>query len=187
MVKPRQPEPILKFIDSYCELYQYIFPCVSSFENFKYLHLGLISELKRKTLPEIAQVAGLDNEQSLHHFLTKSPWLISDLRNQRLEIILKVLQGREIIIIIDEKGSKKKGKKTDYVKRQYIGNLGKVEQGMVAVTAYGYIEGITFPLIFEIYKPKEKLKEGDIYKSKPEIACDLIKDLQKKGFNFSYS
>jgi len=33
---------------------------------------------------------------------------------------------------------------TDYVKRQYIGNLGKIENGIVAVTAYGLCEGMTF-------------------------------------------
>jgi len=33
-------------------------------------------------------------------------------------------------------GIKKKGNKTDYVKRQYIGNLG-TENGIVVVTAYG--------------------------------------------------
>jgi len=32
-----------------------------------------------------------------------------------------------------------KGQHTDYVKRQYIGNLGKIENGIVAVTAYGLI------------------------------------------------
>jgi len=39
---------------------------------------------------------------------------------------------------------KKKGNTTDYVKRQYIGNLGKVENGIVAVTAYGMFCGMTF-------------------------------------------
>jgi len=53
---------------------------VRSFEAFKQLHLGLISQVKRKTLPAIAQVAGLHNAQSLHHFLTASPWQTSDLR-----------------------------------------------------------------------------------------------------------
>lgn len=52
----------------------------------------------------------------------------------RLELILQVLAGREIILIIDETGDKKKGSTTDYVKRQYIGNLGKIENGIVAVT-----------------------------------------------------
>jgi len=47
-----------------------------------------------------------------------------------------------------------------YVKRQYIGNLGKIENGIVAVTAYGLINNITVPLLFEVYKPKERLKPG---------------------------
>jgi SRSO17 transposase len=51
MVKPRPSASTVQFIDSYCELYQNLFPEVRSFENFKYLHLGMISDLKRKTLP----------------------------------------------------------------------------------------------------------------------------------------
>ena len=86
----------------------------------------------------------------------------------RLKLILQVLAGREIILIIDETGDKKKGSTTDYVKRPYIGNLGKIE-GIVAVTAYGLFEGMTFPLMFEVYKPKQRLLEGDTYQSKPQI------------------
>lgn len=63
----------------------------------------------------------------MHHFLSKFPWLAQKLRQQRLEIILKMLPGREIILIIDDKGDKKQGGATDYVKRQYIENLGKAE------------------------------------------------------------
>jgi SRSO17 transposase len=48
---------------------------------------------------------------------------------QRLELILKCLRCRKIQLIIDETGDRKKGKKTDYGSRQYIGNLGKVENG----------------------------------------------------------
>lgn len=69
-------------------------------------------------------------------------------------------------------------------KRQYIGNLGKVENGIVAVTAYGLIEGMTLPLIFEVYKPKERLKRGDTYRTKPEIAAILIQKLEAMGFKF---
>jgi SRSO17 transposase len=79
-------------------------------------------------------------------------------------------------------GDRKKGKKTDYVQRQYIGNLGKVENGIVAVTAYGIFKGMTFPLLSEVYKPKSRLKEGDEYKSKPQIAGEMIKKLKEIGF-----
>jgi SRSO17 transposase len=99
MVEPRPPHPTVQFVDSYCQLYQNLFPEVRSFEAFKYLQVGLISEIKRKTLPAIAKVVGLDNEQSLHHFLSKPPWKVQELRQQRLEIILKILSGREIILI----------------------------------------------------------------------------------------
>jgi SRSO17 transposase len=60
----------------------------------------------------------LDNEQSLHHFLTESPWLAADLMAERIRIILKMLVGREIVLIIDDTGDRKKGKRTAYVKRQ---------------------------------------------------------------------
>lgn len=184
MTERRQAAPTVKFVDEYCQWYQQLFPEVRSYEAFKYLHVGMISDIKRKSLPEIGKFVGLKNEQSLLHFLTESPWQVEDLREQRVKLILQVLQGREINLIIDETGDRKKGSKTDYVKRQYIGNLGKVENGIVAVTAYGLIEGMTFPLIFEVYKPKERLERGDAYRTKPEIAAILIQKLQAMGFKF---
>ncbi|TRU86978.1 MAG: hypothetical protein EWV76_11620 [Microcystis novacekii Mn_MB_F_20050700_S1] len=81
---------------------------------------------------------------------------------------MNLVNGEEIMIMIDETGDKKKGKTTDYVKRKYIGNLGKIENVIVAVTAYGLFRGMTFPLIAEVYKPRERLKEGDNDKSKPQ-------------------
>ena len=185
MVEPRPDAPTIKFVDEYCQWYKNLFSDVRSFEAFKYLHVGCISDLKRKTLPAIAKIVGLSNQQGLNHFLTDSPWSVSKLRALRLELILQVLKGRPIIVIIDETGDKKKGNKTDYVKRQYIGNLGKTENGIVVVTAYGVFCGITFPLLFEVYKPKERLKPGDRYRTKPEIAAMLMRKLQSMGFNFN--
>ncbi len=182
MDKPRAARPTIKFIDEYCDSYRNLFPEVRSFEAFKHLHVGMISPIKRKTLPEIAKVTGLENEQSLHHFLTKSPWSASEIRKQRLSVILQGLKGRRIFLIIDETGDKKKGKRTDYVNRQYLGKLGKIDNGIVAVTAWGLIDGITFPLIFEVYKPKTRLLDADTYRSKPEIAAQMIREIKQMGF-----
>lgn len=184
MFGAREPASTIKFVDDYCEWYRKLFPEVRSFEAFKYLHVGMISDIKRKTLPARSRVVGLSNEQGLLHFLTESPWELEQLRLARLRLILKVLAGREITLIIDETGDRKKGSTTDYVKRQYIGNLGKIENGIVAVTAYGLLEGITFPLIFEVYRPQERLLEGDRYLSKPKIAIKMIMYLQTLGFKF---
>ena len=185
MVEPRPAAPTIKFVDEYCQWYKNLFSDIRSFEAFKYLHVGCVSDLKRKTLPAIARIVGLDNQQGLHHFLTSSPWSVEKLRQLRLELILQVLKGRPLVLIIDETGDKKKGNKTDYVKRQYIGNLGKTENGIVVVTAYGVFCGMTFPLLFEVYKPKEKLKPEAQYRTKAEIAALLMKKLEAMGFNFN--
>ncbi|MBE8987310.1 hypothetical protein [Nostoc sp. LEGE 12450] len=52
----------------------------------------------------------------------------------------------------------------------------------VSVNAYGVVDGITYPLMFQIFKPKNRLKEGDKYKSKPQIAVEIIQELQEWGF-----
>ena len=49
----------------------------------------------------------------------------------------------------------KKGRKTDYVSRQYLGSVGKIDHGIVSVNAYGVYENITFPLIFKVLNLKE--------------------------------
>jgi len=101
-----------------------------------------------------------------------------------LEIILEVLAGRSLILLIDETGDCKKGTSTDYVKRQYIGNVAKKENGIISVTAYDLVDGMILPLTFEGYKPRERLKEKEEYQSKPQIAAQLIRQLQAMGFVF---
>jgi SRSO17 transposase len=184
MPASREARPTIRFVDEYCQLFENLFAEVRSYEAFKRLHLGMISEIKRKSLPAIAKAVGLDNQQTLHHFLTESPWQVQQFRLRRLELILKVLQGRSLILLIDETGDCKKGNSTDYVKRQYIGNVGKKENGIVAVTAYGLVDGMILPLSFEVYKPRERLKDGDEYYSKPQIAATMIRQLQAMGFKF---
>ncbi len=79
-------------------------------------------------------------------------------------------------------GDRKKGKKTDYVNRQYLGSVGKVDNGIVSVNVYKVYENITFPLITRTYKPKDRLKEKDKYKTKTEIAAEIVEELVKLGF-----
>lgn len=97
MVDPRAARPTLRFVDEDCEMYADLFPEVRSFEAFKYLHVGMISDLKRKTLPAIAKAVGLNNEQGLHPLLTKSPWSVTRLRQTRLKLILELVNGQSLM------------------------------------------------------------------------------------------
>lgn len=178
----RDAQPTVSVIDQYCQGYKDLFAEVRSYECFKYLHLGMLSPIKRKSLPEIAKIVGIKSPQSLHHFLSNSPWSARKLKERRLAQTLKALKEEKMIVIIDETGDRKKGKKTDYVARQYLGSIGKIDQGIVSVNAYGVYENITVPLIFKVFKPKGTLKEGDVYKTKIELASEILTELVEWGF-----
>jgi len=182
---PRDAHPTVAIIDEYCAEYKDLFKEVRNYECFKYLHLGIISPIKRKSLPEIAKVVGINSAQSLHHFIANSDWSALALRSRRLVKIKKKLQGKAITVVIDETGDRKKGKKTDYVARQYLGSIGKIDNGIVSVNAYGVYCNITFPLIVKIFKPKGTLKAEDKYKTKIELAAEIITELINEGFNIS--
>ena len=72
MTTARQATTTVTFVDEYCALYQDLFPDVRSFEHFTYLHLGMLSEIKRKTRPSIAKVNGDLDPQALHHFVANA-------------------------------------------------------------------------------------------------------------------
>lgn len=128
-------------------------------------------------------MVSINSPQSLHHFIANSEESVSELKSRRLAKIKKALNGNAITVVIDETGDRKKGKKTDTVARQYLGSLGKVDNGIVSVNAYGVYNDITFPLIVKIFKPKGTLKEEDKYKNKIELASEIITKLIDEGFN----
>ena len=172
----------ISFIDEYCSGYKGLFAEVRSYECFKDLNLGIITTINRKSLPEISKVVGVNSAQALHHFLAKSPWSVGKFRDIRLEKTLAAVKGKAIKVIIDETGDRKKGNKTDYVARQYLGSVGKVDRGMVSVNAYGVYQNITFPLIWKIFKPRGTLKAEDNYQTKIELAQEIITELVGLGF-----
>ena len=178
----RDAQPTVSVIDEYCKEDKSLFSEVRSYECFKYLHLGIISPIKKKSLPEIAKIVGINSPQSLHHFIAYSPWEVAELRLRRLQKTLQALKEEKIIVIIDETGDRKKGNKTDYVSRQYLGSVGKIDRGIVSVNAYGVYKNITFPLMFKIFKPKGTLKEDEQYKTKIQLASEMITELIDFGF-----
>ena len=184
MTQKRSAKPTVAFVDEYSHLYQDLFPDVRSFEHFTRVLLGTLSESKRKSLPAIAKATGESDPQALHHCVANAPWSAEQLRERRLSLLKQALAGRAFILCIDETGDRKKGKTTDYVASQYIGNIGKLANGMVSVNAYGVLETITVPLLFKAYKSRTRLKPEDPYKTKPELAIEIIEELEQWGFPF---
>jgi SRSO17 transposase len=184
MTKARTPATTVAFVDDYCAHYRSVFANVRHFEQFTQLELGLLAETKRKSLPRLAKTAKADH-QALHHFLAKAEWSLEEVRAIRLRLTREALAGRPCMLCLDETGDRKKGKTTDYAASQYIGNLHGLANGVVSVNAYGVLDTLTFPLAFRLFKPRSCLKPGDIYKSKPQLAIELVQELLARGFTFS--
>ena len=87
-------------------------------------------------------------------------------------------------LIIDDSGHRKSGNFTDGVGRQYIGEIGKTDNGIVVVTSHLYDGTKSLPLDIELYQHANSLPEGKKdpeFLKKPEIALNLIdKTLQRK-------
>ena len=105
MTKARRATTTVTFVDEYALRYQDLFPDVRSFEAFKYLLVGMLSEFKRKTLPAIAKAVGAD-AQALHHVVAYAPWSVHELWKRRLTLLRQALDGRSFVLCIDETGER---------------------------------------------------------------------------------
>ena len=78
-----------------------------------------------------------------------------EVNQRRLEVMNQCRQtkiNRGFSLIVDESGHRKSGNFTEVVGRQYIGEIGKTENGVVAVTSHLY-DGIkSLPLDIELYQ-----------------------------------
>lgn len=50
------------------------------------------------------------------------------------------------------------------------------------VNAYAVVDNITYPLLFKIFKPRTRLQDGDVYKTKPQLAIEILQELQTWHF-----
>lgn len=68
-----------------------------------------------------------------------SVWEADKLNTRRLEVMNKGTQTRisqGFSLIVDDSGHRKSGNFTDGVGRQYIGEMGKTDNGIVVVTTH---------------------------------------------------
>ena len=94
----------------------------------------------------------------------------------------------EGVLIIDDTGDRKDGSATDHVARQYLGSVGKIDNGIVAVTTLWADEERYYPLHVAPYTPAVRLPDGKhdaAFHTKPQIALSLIEQAQAAGIAFS--
>ena len=75
--------------------------------------------------------------QRLQFFLSEAAWDGEAINARRLALLADepaTNASAEGVLIIDDTGDRKDGSATDHVARQYLGSVGKIDNGIVAVT-----------------------------------------------------
>jgi len=140
------------------------------------------------------------DSQSIQHFISSSPWdagaVLRKVASDTSDLFIRC--GDRTGLIIDESGWRKQGKDSVGVARQYLGNIGKVDNGQVGVFA-GLVQGNRVCITdVRLYLPeiwvndRERcLKAGIpedkiIFRTKPELALEMIRSAGKQGINFEW-
>src|SRR5918995_1360350 len=150
-----------------------------------YLQGLLLPRDRNKTLTALAgaePVVGAQHAavQGLQFFLSESPWDQEQLNQRRLELLLDdpaTAPHGQGVLVIDDSGDRKDGTATAHVARQYLGSLGKTDNGIVAVTSLWADERVYWPVHVQPYTPASRLPKGRRdpgFRTKPQQAAELV-------------
>jgi len=92
---------------------------------------------RRRNCQSMAMELGAVNDQQLHHLLTQAKWEAGQLMDEVTADFAQLIDDHclsdDLALLIDESSFPKKGKHSVGVKRQYCGQLGKVDNCQVGV------------------------------------------------------
>lgn len=160
--------------------------------------VGLLMPGERKSMEPMAArlspKAVSAKHQSLHHFISESPWDANRLLDTVRESVLPTFDrlGGVQAWVIDDTGFPKKGRESVGVARQYCGVLGKQDNCQVAVSISLANVHASLPATWRLYLPevwaknmarrkKARVPETVVFRRKWEIALDEVDRLEAVG------
>ncbi|MGB5631201.1 MAG: IS701 family transposase [Waterburya sp.] len=179
-MKETTPAAMPPCFDRWCKKFDDLLRTKAQKREFRHYVGGLLGESDRKNVSQMARDAVEVTYHKLHHFLTEATWSAERINERRLEVMSKCNQtriSRGFSLIVDDSGHRKSGNFTAGVGRQYIGEIGKTDNGNVVVTTHLYDGKKSLPLDIELYQHGNSLPEGKKdpeFKKKPTLALELI-------------
>ncbi len=153
----------------------------------------------RKNMDRMAEVVPESKSRNLQQFLTHSKWDPKEVIDHVAHDANDLLgDEHDACILIDETSFKKQGKMSVGTARQWLGRLGKVDNGQVAVFGALANGNYTVPIDERLYLPKQWTddpvrcdkagipKDKRIFKTKDEFAIEIVRDALNKGIKFGW-
>jgi hypothetical protein len=173
-------------LEPFAQHFDPLFPKRSQRQAFRdYLTALLLPTERNKTLTALAHTEPIVGAQAapaqrLQWFLSESTWDADAVNACRLATIRArpaTAPNGDGALVIDETGDRKDGTQTAHVGRQYLGSIGKIDNGVVSVGALWADERIYYPVDVEPYTPAHWFARGKsdpAFRTKPQIALALV-------------
>ena len=185
-IRPQVVNGMVKRLEQFAE------PFIASFgrrepkENARMYICGLLSDLERKNIESIAYRYDRDR-RALQNFIGTAPWDYPPLQQELAKQIGVEIGEQDGVIVFDPSGHKKCGNDSVGVQRQWLGRLGKVDNGQVGIYM-GYASRKEHALVDErLYLPQKWAHNKALrkkcgvpkhvrYQTRHELALEMLKN-----------
>jgi SRSO17 transposase len=162
-------------------------------DNFLRYMSGQFSPIERKSIEPISFAIEGAQVRAMQRFVSDAPWDDKKIMAKYRYLVNEDLGHPDGAIVFDESGFQKKGDDSIGVGRQYCGSIGKVENCQVGVFAsytspHGYalidkrlyLPEKWFTEEYEARRKKCKLPSDFVFKTKPQLAAEMLKEFTEK-------
>src|SRR3954468_10500955 len=189
---PPAPGPL----EAFAVQFDSLFGSLGQRRSFRHYLSGLLAPRDRnKTLTALAGAEPVVQAQNpevqrLQYFLSEADWSAEALNAQRLALLQSeaaTAAHRGGVLVLDDTGDRKDGTATAHVARQYLGSVGKIDNGIVAVTSLWADERCYWPVPAVPYTPAPRLPGGERhpgFRTKPQLAVELVEAARAAGIGF---
>jgi DDE superfamily endonuclease len=189
---PPAPGPL----EDYAQRFDVLFSSLAQRQGFRdYLQGLLLPRDRNKTLTGLAgaePITGAQHRevQRLQWFLSESAWGHEQINERRVGLLCEdpaTAPHEAGVLVIDDTGDRKDGTQTAHVARQYLGSVGKIDNGIVAVTSLWADARCYWPVHAVPYTPASRLPGGERdagFRTKPQLAVELVQAAQQAGVRF---
>ena len=196
MTKRRACPPAPGPLEDYAAQFDPLLARLAQRRGFRaYLEGVLLPRDRNKTLTALAgtePVVGAQHRavQGLQWFLSEATWDHQRVNQRRVELLLgdpATAPHAQGALVLDDSGDRKAGRHTAHVARQWLGSLGKTDNGIVCVSSLWADERVYWPVDVVPYTPASRLPRGTrdpAFRTKPQLAAELVQAARTAGIGF---
>lgn len=187
-------------LESFLRKFIYCFKREKSLNHLSRYILGLMTDLRRKSIEPIALAAGV-TVRTLQEFLAHSQWDHQKTDNMLVKEVVNRQYGKPSIGILDASAHSKQGLETPGVQRQWCGETGKRDNCVVGqhllYTDNDPQNPFSCVVASDLYLPESWDKDRErclragipddvVYRPKWKIAIEQIERVMGNGLRFDY-